>query len=252
MDNVLSRDRDWTGEARAHGWCLVRRRFEGDRLDGLVCDLLRLSENPAEHPRCGFFYNTSESGERRLVRIERIWDDLPTLAEGFGKELCRDAEAYLGEEAALFKDKVNFRYPGSDGYAPHQDAAAGWGEFADRFVSLSPFLAASDTRRGGFEIAGSHHLNGRFPNENGRMTAEEFAVLQPVELRAYPGDMLVLDGETPHRTSSNGTGQVSMHVLFTFVPARFQDARATYYEKKFRSFEAGAQKNVYEFRVFRF
>ncbi len=35
----------------------------------------------------------------------------------------------FGEESVLFKDKINFKLPGGDGFKEHQDVQAGWDDF---------------------------------------------------------------------------------------------------------------------------
>jgi len=37
----------------------------------------------------------------------------------------------------LFKEKVNFKMPGGDGFKPHQDSQAGWDRYADYFVNVA-------------------------------------------------------------------------------------------------------------------
>lgn len=257
MDKVALQDEsrladDAMAAARAEGWALFQRMISRKASAALRDEVLRLAVAPERHLACRYFYSTSAGGERRLSRIEHIWESLPSLGGPVGDSIRQLAEAYFGEPAVLFKDKINFRYPGSEGYAPHQDAAAGWIDFADRFVSLSPFLAASDYSRGGFEIAGDCHRLGRFANDNGRMSEADFEALGPVELRAGEGDLLLLDGETPHRTGQNGADSTSLHLLFTFVPAKFEGAREAYFAKKFSDFAPTGQPNTYEFRVFKF
>ena len=42
------------------------------------------------------------------------------------------------KQAELFKAKINFKYPGAEGFKPHQDAAAGWQAYVRGEVKESP------------------------------------------------------------------------------------------------------------------
>jgi hypothetical protein len=44
----------------------------------------------------------------------------------------------LGEETELFKEKINFKIPGGDGFKPHQDSQAGWDAYADKHKNFPP------------------------------------------------------------------------------------------------------------------
>jgi 2-aminoethylphosphonate dioxygenase len=58
-------------------------------------------------------------------------EDLCPHHKGFdrlirGGRLQRCVERLLGEPAALFKEKINFKMPGGAGFEAHQDQQAGW------------------------------------------------------------------------------------------------------------------------------
>jgi 2-aminoethylphosphonate dioxygenase len=63
--------------------------------------------------------------ERFLDRVENFVD----FHEGWGKlflssdsRLVKAVSELFGEEAVLWKEKLNYKKPGSSGFAPHQDA----------------------------------------------------------------------------------------------------------------------------------
>lgn len=195
-------------------------------------------------------YYESEAADARLVRIESFWEEVPCFASGpIGAQLHAFASELLGCEAKLFKDKVNFRYSETPGYAPHQDTAAGWLDFGERFVSICLFLEKTETRVGGFEIASGVHRQGRFRNTIGKMFDEDFEKLDIEGIAAEPGSALVIDGETPHRTLANTSDTASRHLIISFVASDRPDPRTDYYRAKrsqFESREGGGLK----FKVF--
>ena len=76
------------------------------------------------------YFETSlkSKGKRLLNRLENFYP----FHEGFralfdGDKLRGATSELLGEEAVLYKDKINFKLPGGDGFELHQDQQAGWG-----------------------------------------------------------------------------------------------------------------------------
>lgn len=243
----------WYDPAAETGWALLSGFSSLEEATALQHDIATLAAAPDDNPECMYFFGTAASGERRLTRIERIWEALPSLREtGLGERIVARAEAYLGEPVVLFKDKLNIRYAGSAGYAPHQDSAAGWEDFAAHFVSIGVFLGRSDPLHGGFEVVDGAHRSGRFANEKGRMSDADFEALGPKAVRADLGDAILLDSEAPHRTLRNDSSADSLHLLFTFAPAQADGIRDLYYTKKAASFAHGREDNRFEFRVFAF
>jgi ectoine hydroxylase-related dioxygenase (phytanoyl-CoA dioxygenase family) len=239
--------------AREAGWALFCNYLSDLELHDLQQDVISLIARPADHKHSAYFFETSSEDDRRLTRVERIWESLSTLHNtSLGEKLLSTAQDYLAEPAILFKDKVNIRYSGTNGYAPHQDSAAGWFEFSNRFVSLGVFLSHSNRMRGGFEVASHVHRLGHFDNLQGRMRDEDFKLMNPQSVEANPGDLILLDSETPHRTVTNTSGHDIFHLLFTFANARTPGVRDAYYTKKLNCFARGQIENNFEFRVFAF
>lgn len=235
------------------GWARMPGACNSTSIQRLQQEIQALANPGALDDRCLYFYDRQPDSGMRLTRIERFWESLPSLTGDLGLLLQRIAGTCLGENACLFKDKINFRWPGSPGYAAHQDTAAGWVEYAHRFISIGVFLHPSSWETGGFEIASGQHRKGLFENIKGQMNAETFESLRPEPLRFDPGDLLILHGETPHRTVSNPSNECVAHFIVTFNPLSEGDQRFKYYNSKVQSFSDSAiSSNCFVFRVFEF
>lgn len=67
----------------------------------------------------------NDPGARFLDRIENFCDfheGWKNLFERPESKLVRAVSELFGEDAVLWKEKLNFKKPGSSGFAPHQDA----------------------------------------------------------------------------------------------------------------------------------
>ena len=78
-----------------------------------------------------------EPDKRLLQRIEDVTPFHAGLKALFMRGHMRQAVGQLlGEPAVLFKDKINFKMPGGDGFKAHQDVQAGWNAYASYHVSV--------------------------------------------------------------------------------------------------------------------
>ena len=88
-------------------------------------------------------------GQRVLQRVENFCPFHPGFAALCDGPKLRGAVATLfGEPAVLFKDKINFKLPGGDGFKPHQDQQAGWTVYADLFITAMVSIDATTAGNG--------------------------------------------------------------------------------------------------------
>src|SRR5690242_1758290 len=102
---------DWTGEVQAQPETPGRAMMDSER-------------------------RLLQPGERVLQRVENFCPFHAGFASLCDGEKLRGTVGRLfGEPAVLFKDKINFKLPGGDGFKPHQDQQAGWSVYADLFIT---------------------------------------------------------------------------------------------------------------------
>lgn len=235
---------------RTSGWALVPAYLSGPELAALLQEAKALAEKAPSQTGCNYFFDRVASGEERLARVERIANALASVRDGsLGRRMQKDAERCFGTAAAPFKEKMNIRYPGSPGYAPHQDAAR-WDRYGARFLSFGLFLSPSDASRGGFEISTQPAPSGRLANSGGDLDVSLYTALPRVELRANAGDALLIDGDVPHCTTANRSDDAILHLLFTYVSGTDTSGRAAYYASQAQDFErARTSPNVFVFQA---
>jgi hypothetical protein len=155
------------------------------------------------------------------------------LTEGLVPAL---AGALLGEPAALYKEKVNYKQPGGAGFAPHQDAPAY--RFVDFHVSCMLPLEAATEASGCLWVADGRPREVLAMDGVRGLSAEVVASLDwhPVELA--PGDLLWFDSFVPHHSGPNLTDRPRRALYLTYNAASAGDFRATYYEDKQATFAA--------------
>jgi hypothetical protein len=96
------------------------------RITGWTDEIIAWPEAPGRHM---VYHEDSltHPGKRVVQRIEDVTPFHGGFRGLFSHGRMADAvAALLGEPAVLFKDKINLKLPGGDGFKAHQDAQAGW------------------------------------------------------------------------------------------------------------------------------
>ncbi|ALK32756.1 phytanoyl-CoA dioxygenase family protein [Burkholderia plantarii] len=232
-------------------WQLVKHILVDDREIAAARAYCMSLIDMAARPAALIAYHESDETGQRLVRVERFVED---FSERTGIDLqarCRaSAQDLLGRSCKLFKDKINFRHPGSPGFRAHQDAAAGWDRYASEYATVAALIEASRPETGGFEMAGGPSPDHLYPNQNGQLDDGLFASLQPRPLHVDAGDGLLFDGRAPHRTCANLSPYVIAHLFLTFNGAHEGDFRERYYSDKIAGMTS--QGDGFAFRLFDF
>ena len=203
------------------------------RIEGWAREVAALPEAPGRH--WVFHEKSLKDGETDLInRIEYISPFHAGFAE-LTRVLKGPVAQLLGEEAVLFKEKINFKMPGGDGFEPHQDAQAGWNAYAGNFINVMVCIDAATVENGCLEVAPGQHrrglLRGMEPLTEDDMVGMKFGFF-PTE----PGDLVLFDAFVPHRSRPNMTGTMRRMYFATYNRASEGDHMAQYYADKHESY----------------
>lgn len=172
--------------------------------------------------------------ERILSRVERFMEHSPDLArvvrDGKIKAMCGQL---LGEEAVLYKEKINFKMPGADGFKPHQDHAAGWwlhGQTAhlSTLICIDPATEAN----GALALVRGEHKKGLFGGEWEEIPADECKRMKWELVPTACGDVVFFDSYTPHKSGPNPSPTTRRVLYNTYAKASEGDHRLQYYIDK--------------------
>lgn len=148
--------------------------------------------------------------------------------------LVGTASILLGEPAALYKEKINYKLPGGAGFSAHQDAPAY--RFIDTHVSCLVAIDDVDVENGCLEVASGVHHEILPMDERGCIRSDVADGLdwRPVPLRA--GEVLWFDSRTPHRSGPNLSDRPRRALYPTYTIASAGDLRTAYYAAKRAAF----------------
>lgn len=203
-------------------------------------DLLALPEESGKH--WVYHEQSLKENDRDLVcRIENI----TPFSDGY-RELASALKApisqLLGEDAVLFKEKVNFKMPGGDGFKPHQDSQAGWDVYADFFINVLVSIDEATTENGCLEICAGHHDRGLFQSWE-PLSEEDMDGMEFVEVPTEPGDLIFFDCFAPHQSKANMSNGVRRIYYATYNRESDGDHLQQYYADKHKNYPPDIDRN---------
>jgi hypothetical protein len=215
---------------REDGFVLVRGLFGSDEVAAWAGECDRLEASGVMHP--DNLRTHVLNSERPPDRLDPVVDLSPALG-GLASGLASLAAELLGEEAALFKDKLIFKPAGARGYLAHQDYAY-W-----HWLPVPPSTATRTVTRadgatvdnGAVELfAGLHH---RLLTEEGCPADVPDSDLPERGFLAEtdPGDVVAFHSLTPHRSGDNRTAAPRRQLFLSYGPARHADLYRLYYDR---------------------
>ncbi len=167
-----------------------------------------------------------------------------------GDALLAPVGQLLGEPAILFKEKVNFKMPGGDGFKPHQDSQAGWDKYADFFISVMAGIDEATVANGCLEVVAGHHKRGLFRSWE-PLTEADMAGMKFVHVPTKPGDLIFFDCYAPHQSQPNLSDGVRRLYYATYNKRSAGDHQARYYADKYKSYPPDIDRDPGKKYVFR-
>ncbi len=236
------------------GFVLVRGLYASAEIGEITHWTEEVAAQPEVAGKQMMYFETSQSdGSRILCRIENF---VP-YHEGFSqlitaRKMLKAVSELFGEPAVLFKDKINFKLPGGDGFKEHQDVQAGWDEYAK--IHLTAMIAIDETNEanGSLEMLAGKHKQGLLGKKWAPLTDQDTAGETYKAIHCQPGDAVFFDSFAPHRSAPNHTDQARRVLYITYNRLSEGDSRAAYYAAKRQSYPPDIERDPerdYRFRV---
>lgn len=195
-------------------------------------------ELPREHDKWMPYDETLPDGQRQLMRTENFVDYHAGLASLLnGKALNSILKQLTRDDMLLFKDKINYKLPGGNGFIPHLDAPA-YDHIAKIEHTTANFAVHPATIANGCieVVPRSHVMDVKLAN--GGAIDKDWEASQtwtPVELDS--GDLLIFGSHLAHRSAPNKTNLPRTSVYATYhTVTDGMDLRDRYYKDRRENF----------------
>jgi len=152
----------------------------------------------------------------------------------------------LGEPVFLYKEKVNYKLAGGAGFRPHQDAPAY--PFIQKSISVMIAVDPSTVENGCLEVCDAAHQEVLPMDDRGCIVDRWTRERDWHSVEMEPGDVLIFDALTPHRSGPNNSSKDRRALFPTYNAQCEGDLRTSYYEEKMRIFNE-SEHNVDSVRI---
>ena len=148
----------------------------------------------------------------------------------------------MGGPAALYKEKINYKYPGGGGYAPHQDAPAY--EFVSNHTTCLISIDEATAENGCLYFSPGRHREGMIALDADGCIAPDVAKgMDWVAAPTQPGDVLLFSSYIPHKSDANGSNLPRRIIYAVYNSLSEGDWRDKYYEDKRQAFSQYATED---------
>lgn len=212
----------------------------------------RLAEEIALWPESSDKWLTFYEAERKSVLSRReniapfhiVADEILN-----GKATLAIVSELMGEEAVLYKDRINFKFPGGGPHSAHQDGVAyekggqtAFDTTKPPYISILIGIDDASIENGCLEVVPNWSMDNSqvlemeqpdpdrpsFSKINSKV--EKALGWKPLETKS--GDVLFFTERLPHRSASNLSQQKRAILYGVYNPAAEGDKRAAYYSQK--------------------
>lgn len=218
------------------GYLVARDAFNVEDMATIERWAGEVENMPEESGKHWVYWEDSQTkpGNKIVSRIEKIKNNHTGFAD-LTEILKGPVDQLLGERSALFKEKINFKKPGGDGFKPHQDSQAGWDTYADFFISVLVCIDEATIENGCLQIVGGEHSKGLY-NLWEPIPDEEMAKMDVIPVPTKPGDVIFFDSFAPHSSEPNHTDKTRRIYFATYNKASDGDHHEAYYQDKHKSY----------------
>ena len=230
--------KDW----KTNGYLKIPRFFSAEEVVALQAWVSEISDWAPTSKKWMHHYESTLDGAR-LSRSENFvpyHSDMKSIVTS-GKVLAVVSEL-MEEPAVLYKEKINYKYPGGGGYTAHQDAPAY--AFVDYHVTCLISVDSATPENGCLYFAPGRHQEGFIAlDEKGCVAPETASTMEWVAVPTDPGDILLFGSYIPHKSPTNRSDQPRRIVYLTYNAKSQGDWREQYYADKRQTFSAYAKDN---------
>ncbi len=221
---------------REHGYVKVDGFFEETEVAELQQWVDEISEWPDSEEKWLHHRERTASGEIRLARSENFVPYHNEMCDVLTKgKLLTALEQLLEQPAVLYKEKINYKYPGGGGYAAHQDAPAY--EFIKHHVTCLLAIDPMREENGCLFFSPGRHREGLISiDDRGCIEPDVAQQMDWVPVPTAPGDVLFFSSYAPHKSPPNSSDEPRRGIYLTYNALAEGDFRQQYYEDKRKTF----------------
>lgn len=192
------------------------------------------------------YYENNLEGKRQLCRVEHFLEYHSGLDElARGERVIDLLSQLMGEKAVIFKEKLNVKLPGGNGFTPHQDAPAFVSFKQTYHITMMVAVDPSTRENGCLQLLhNDKHAGITLAQEaDGSIDKKISDGFQWHYAECNPGDILLFDSYLPHYSEPNRSDKSRRALYITYNrEAEGGSRRTDYFQDKREKFPPDCER----------
>ena len=233
---------------KKNGFLLSRNFFTKKDIENLIKWMDEIENYKEVKGKWMKYYDRSLKNKKRfiLTRIENFVDYHKKFKKFIlDKKILKQLKKVYGSDVVLFKDKINFKYPGAKGFKAHQDATIWEGMYNIKsFLTLVISIDSSNKKNGRLEIAKNKDKHGLIGKGWKQMPKKFEKNMNWTPINTSPGDIILFNDYTPHRSSNNLSNKRRRMIFLTFNKKNDGNHRKKHFKDKRKNFPPNYERKI--------
>ncbi|KAI8325292.1 PhyH-domain-containing protein [Martensiomyces pterosporus] len=222
------------------GFLKVTDLLSLEETDKLIAEVRKVQSWPDTPGKWMNYYElNTKTNTTQLCRTENFTPYSDYIREIVaGERTMAILKQLTGEPYVLFKEKINAKLPGGQGFKPHQDAPAFTHLGQVNHITILFTIDGSYLENGCLRVVpGSHIGNKIIPHhDDGTIVDEWYNAHEWVPVECNSGDILIFGSYLAHVSFENKSDDSRANLYMTYNPLREGDKREEYYADKRKKF----------------
>lgn len=220
------------------GYIIIKKVFDKESISKVI----------SETKSCnGTFYYDDNENIRRVEQIYKKGNNLKKL----NNKLLLLLKKIFQKDFIIFKDKLNFKPAGGEGFKAHYDGIfqftngkkkkKGWYEYGNYFINILIALDKCTKENGALELAREH--KGGFDkllkntNQDGTpiLKEEVESILKFNLIKLNVGDIVIFSNKCPHRSKKNRSAKFRRTLYYSYSLKKNGSKYNLYFKEKEKS-----------------
>lgn len=226
---------------KKNGYIILKNFFQKRKIEKIRTEIIKLSKKKQNNH---FYFETlSKSKKKVLRRIERISQNSKLMKSLISEQRLKIVlKKFTGLKSFLFKDKLNFKFPGAGGFDPHIDGhflwknqkniiKKGWSVYGKNFINVVIPLEKSTIKNGCIYLAKKEYTKKYLGNSWNTISKKLIKFtpklqnkflkkikFKPMEMNQ--GDIMFFDWKIVHHSKKNKSKRSRMIFYATYINSK--------------------------------
>lgn len=243
---------------KKNGYVILKNFFQKKKIEKIRIEIIKLSKKKQNNH---FYFETLDKSKKKVLRrIERISQNSKLMNNLLSEQRLKIAlKKFTGLKSFLFKDKLNFKFPGAGGFDPHIDGhflwknqkninKKGWSVYGKNFINVVIPLEKSTIKNGCIYLAKKEYTKKYLGNSWDAISKKLIKFTPKLQnkflkkikfkpMQMNQGDAMFFDWKIVHHSKKNKSKRSRMIFYATYINSKKskQNVIKRYYLDKLKS-----------------